>query len=77
CQSVLRRFPFDAGIMPQAELADEFEQARLKARARDNLLMGSDADLARHIALLAEQTSEGNAETVLKQLLDKEDRIGE
>ncbi len=77
CQSVLRRFPIEAGIMPQAELADEFEQARLKSRARDNLLMGSDADLARHIALLAEQTSEGNAETVLKELLDKEDRIGE
>jgi ATP-dependent helicase/nuclease subunit A len=77
CQSVLRRFPIEAGIMPQAELADEFEQARLKSRARDNLLMGSDTDLARHIALLAEQTSEGNAETVLKELLAKEDRIGE
>ena len=77
CQSVLRRFPIEAGIMPQAELADEFEQARLKSRARDNLLMGSGADLARHIALLAEQTSEGNAETVLKELLAKEDRIGE
>ena len=77
CQSVLRRFPIEAGIMPQAELADEFEQARLKSRARDNLLMGSGADLARHIALLAEQTSEGNAETVLKELLAKEGRIGE
>ena len=77
CQSVLRRFPIEAGIMPQAELADDFEQARLKSRARDNLLMGSDADLARHVALLAEQTSEGNAETVLKELLAKEDRVGE
>ena len=77
CQSVLRRFPIEAGIMPQAELADDFEQLRLKARARDNLLTRSDGDLAPHIALLAEQTSEGNAETVLKELLDTEDRIGQ
>ena len=77
CQSVLRRFPIEAGIMPQAELADDFEQARLRSRARDNLLTGADSDLARHVALLAEQTSEGNAETVLTELLSKEDRIGE
>ncbi|MGB2000700.1 MAG: double-strand break repair helicase AddA [Candidatus Puniceispirillaceae bacterium] len=77
CQSVLRRFPIEAGIMPQAELADDFEQARLKSRARDNLLTASDTDLARHIGLLAEQTSEGNAETILKELLTKEDRIGQ
>ena len=38
CQSVLRRFPIEAGIVPQSELADEFEQARLKAEAREGLL---------------------------------------
>ena len=77
CQSVLRRFPIEAGILPQAELADDFEQQRLKTRARDNVLTHADADLALQVAQIAEQTSEGNAETILKELLAKEDRIGD
>ena len=77
CQSVLRRFPIEAGILPQAELADDFEQQRLKTRARDNVLTHVDSDLARQVALIAEQTSEGNAETILKELLGKEERIGD
>ena len=75
CQSVLRRFPIEAGIVPQAELADDFEQARLKAEARDSLLRGADPDLSRMIGQIAAQTSEGNAETILNELLTKEDRL--
>ena len=75
CQSVLRRFPIEAGIVPQAELADDFEQARLKAEARDSLLRGADPELSRMIGQIAAQTSEGNAETILNELLTKEDRI--
>ena len=77
CQSVLRRFPIEAGILPQAELADDFEQQRLKTRARDNVLTHADADLALQVAQIAEQTSESNAESILKELLAKEDRIGD
>ncbi|MGC6452292.1 MAG: double-strand break repair helicase AddA [Candidatus Puniceispirillaceae bacterium] len=75
CQSVLRRFPIEAGIVPQAELADAFEQARLKSEARDNLLRGADPQLAEMIGRLAAQTSEGNAETLLDELLAKEARL--
>ena len=75
CQSVLRRFPIEAGIVPQAELADDFEQARLKAEARDSLLRQADPELSRMIGQIAAQTSEGNAETILDELLKKEDRI--
>ena len=77
CQSVLRRFPIEAGILPQAELADDFEQQRLKTRARDNVLMHADPELARQVAQIAAQTSEGNAETILKELLGKEERISD
>ncbi len=77
CQSVLRRFPIEAGIVPQAELADTFEQGRMKAEARDNLLRRADPDLARLIGRLASQTSEGNAETLLDELLDKEGRLAD
>ena len=77
CQSVLRRFPIEAGIVPQAELADTFEQGRMKAEARDNLLRRADPELARLIGRLAAQTSEGNAETLLDELLDKEVRLAD
>ena len=77
CQSVLRRFPIEAGIVPQAELADTFEQSRMKAEARDILLRRADPDLARLIGRLAAQTSEGNAETLLDELLDKETRLAD
>lgn len=77
CQSVLRRFPIEAGIVPQAELADTFEQARMKAEARDSLLRRADPALAALIGRLAAQTSEGNAETLLDELLGKEVRLAE
>ena len=77
CQSVLRRFPIEAGIVPQAELADTFEQSRMKAEARDALLRRADPQLAALIGRLAAQTSEGNAETLLDELLDKEERLAD
>ena len=75
CQSVLRRFPIEAGIVPQSELADEFEQARLKAEAREALLRSADPALVTMIGLIAAQTSEGNAEAILDELLKKEERL--
>ena len=33
CQSILRRFPIEAGVAPHVELADDDEQSRLKAMA--------------------------------------------
>ena len=76
CQSFCADFPSRPGP-PQAELADDFEQQRLKTRARHNVLTHGDPDLAWQVALIAEQTSEGNAETILKELLGKEERIGD
>ena len=61
--------------MPQSELADEFEQARLKAEAREALLRSADPALVTMIGLIAAQTSEGNAETILDELLKKEERL--
>jgi ATP-dependent helicase/nuclease subunit A len=38
CQSILRRFPIEAGVAPHVQLADDDEQSRLKAMARANIL---------------------------------------
>ena len=77
CQSVLRRFPIEAGIVPHAELADELEQARLKAQARDTIMRRADPAIQMAIASLAEQTSEGNAEDLLNSLMRDDPRLGE
>ena len=76
CQSVLRRFPIEAGIVPNAELADELEQARLKAQVRETLMQSPLPEMARAIATLAEQTGESSAEELLANLMRAERRIG-
>ncbi len=76
CQSVLRRFPIEAGVVPNTELADEFEQERLKTLAREAIMKRGDPAINDAIAALAEQTGEGNAESLLGQLLGNEDRLG-
>ena len=46
CQSILRRFPIEAGVAPHVQLADDHEQSRLKAMARANILYHPSSELA-------------------------------
>ena len=75
CASVLRRFPLEAGIVPNAEVADELAQARMRAQAREELLRADNTELGRVIAQLAEQTSEFNIDQLLGRLLSMEGRL--
>lgn len=75
CQSILRRFPIEAGIVPNAELADELEQARLKMQVRESLMQSGDPAMESAIATLAEQTAEGNADDLLANLMRAEQRL--
>ncbi len=61
CQSILRRFPIEAGVAPHTELADDDEQQRIKAQARLNILQNPSAELAAAIVLIAETVSEDQA----------------
>ena len=76
CQSVLRRFPIEAGIVPNAELADGLEQARLKALVRETLMQSPSPEIERAIAILADQTAESSAEELVANLMRAERRIG-
>jgi ATP-dependent helicase/nuclease subunit A len=62
CQSVLRRFPLEAGIAPHFALLDDRTGAELLGEARQSLLIdaGRDADgpLGRALALLVEYMDE-------------------
>jgi ATP-dependent helicase/nuclease subunit A len=56
CQSLLRRFPIEAGISPQFELMDERAAAEALAEARDHVIVAADPErdpaLARAMAYL-------------------------
>ncbi len=43
CQSLLRRFPIEAGVSPQFELMDERTSAEALAEARDGVIVAADA----------------------------------
>jgi ATP-dependent helicase/nuclease subunit A len=56
CQSLLRRFPIEAGVSPQFELMDERTAAEALAEARDYVIVSAneehDPDLAQALAYL-------------------------
>ena len=55
CQSILRRFPIEAGVPPHVALADDDEQARLKAMARHHILDKADPEMAAAVITVGDQ----------------------
>lgn len=62
CQSLLGRFPLEAGIAPGVTALDEVEQARLMIQARDQMLAESQRpggqDLAAALSVMAARAAE-------------------
>lgn len=56
CQSILGRFPLEAGIAPHASVLDERDQAELMAMARDEVLLAAERNGGALAAALAEVT---------------------
>ena len=71
CQSILRRFPIEAGVAPHVELADDDEQSRLKAMARANILDNPSLNLTDSVLLIAEALSEGRADEILNDFINR------
>ncbi len=71
CQSILRRFPIEAGIAPHVQLADDDEQSRLKAMARANILYHPSPELAASVLLIAEAVSEGRADEIVNDFINR------
>ncbi|MDC1383682.1 double-strand break repair helicase AddA [Candidatus Puniceispirillum sp.] len=72
CQSILRRFPIEAGIAPHVQLVEDDEQQRLKAMARANILASPSPELGRAVMLIAEASSEANVEEILNNFITKD-----
>lgn len=79
CQSVLRRFPLEAGVAPHFTVADERTQAELAAAARDDLILAAerepDSEPARALAFMLGRLWEGGFADILQALLSERGRI--
>jgi len=75
CQSILRRFPIEAGVAPHVQLADDDEQNRLKAVARATVLRQPAPELAAAVLLMAEIIGEARAEEIVNDLLNRSEGL--
>ncbi|MFZ9136148.1 MAG: UvrD-helicase domain-containing protein, partial [Candidatus Puniceispirillaceae bacterium] len=75
CQSLLRRFPIEAGVAPHVKLAEDDEQNRLKAVARANVLGNPTPELGAAILLIAETIGEARIEEIVNDLLNRSEGL--
>lgn len=78
CQSILGRFPLEAGIAPHFSVLDERDHAELMATARDEVLVASERDGGSLAAALAEVTRhvrEGGFTDLMRTLASQRSRI--
>ncbi len=79
CQSLLRRFPLEAGLSPHFQVLDEPSAAELLRQARDDVLAkarkDADAPLADALALVTGATSEQGFAEIMRELVGERPRI--
>ncbi|MBI2254531.1 MAG: double-strand break repair helicase AddA [Proteobacteria bacterium] len=79
CQSLLRRFPLEAGIAPHFRLIEEQDAAALLAEAREDMLTaarnGNNADLCAALTHLADRAGEFSSDLVIRELLNARSRV--
>jgi ATP-dependent helicase/nuclease subunit A len=75
CQSILRRFPLEAGIIPNFEVADDRSAGELQAEARNAILAEAharpEAALAAALAEITERVEENGFGELLAALLQQ------
>jgi ATP-dependent helicase/nuclease subunit A len=79
CQSLLRRFPLEAGLSPHFDVMDERSAAELMARARDEVLARAqprdDATLARALAEVTSHVAEDEFGELMGDLVRERGRL--
>ena len=80
CQSLLRRFPIEAGIAPHFEVMSEREAAEALLEARDRMLvearLGPDQDLGDALAAVTAVAHEITFDKLMETLVDERARLG-
>jgi ATP-dependent helicase/nuclease subunit A len=73
CQSLLRRFPVEAGLAPHFQVMDEREAGELMADAREQML--AEADLAESLAIVTGRVHEQQFPEMMAQLANERGRL--
>ena len=81
CQSVLRRFPLEAGLAPHFDLLDDRTAGELLAEARQAVLIEAGRDpngpLARALGVLVEYMDERGFAALIQAVLSARRRLGQ
>lgn len=79
CQSLLRRFPLEAGVAPHFHLIEEEDASALLAEAREDMLAAAQKEplsfLSAALSHLAERAGEFSSDRVMKELFGNRDRL--
>jgi ATP-dependent helicase/nuclease subunit A len=73
CQSLLRRFPLEAGLAPHFQVMDDRDAGELMADAREQLL--TDPSLSEPLALVTSQIHEERFPALMTQLANERGRL--
>ena len=76
CQSLLGRFPIEAGVSPWFQLADEREALTRQANARDAVLDRRGDGIGEAVARIADNLSEYNIRAFIAELLRNRGAFG-
>ena len=81
CQSLLRRFPVEAGIAPQFDLLDEHGAIEIILQARDLIISraatGEDLEMANAMGLISVHLHESRLNNLLDDVIFNRDRLKE
>lgn len=78
CQSLLRRFPVEAGVPPHFKVLDEAESKELMEEARRQILLnkaGTRTDLGKALEHIAGRVSEDTFDTLLKHIVSSRRKL--
>ncbi len=76
CQSLLGRFPLEAGVLPWFQLADEREAVVMQAEALDRIARQQESAGGRAAADVATNLAEGRIRAFMTELLANRDALG-
>ena len=68
CESLLNRFPIEAGVLPNFELLDERALARMTQAAKTHLLEQADGDFHNELSLLTRYMNEEQFDRLIEEM---------
>lgn len=72
CQQIIKRFPLEAGIIPNFQILDEYTSEQLLIQTKKELLKSNNEEIKKSMEYIFSNMSEDNFLKLLKDSLDKQ-----